>query len=127
MTQRIFVVDDIPDFLELVDDVLTEAGYEVSTFVSAADAVTAARESPPDLIISDLRLGDESGFDFLRSLLRNPETRHVPMLVCTAATMDVEEQEDLPEIRAVPIIYKPFDLREFVARVRELVGNAESS
>ncbi len=121
MAQSIYVVDDIPDFLDLVDDVLTEAGYDVSTFSTAADAVRAIAEDPPDLIITDLRLGEESGFDLLRQVIRDPSTKHVPLLLCTAATMDVEENGNVREIRAVPVIYKPFDIRDFVTQVGRIV------
>lgn len=127
MAERIFIVDDMPDFLELMEDVLSEAGYEVTTFPSTAEAAQAAHTSPPHLIITDLRMGEDNGFDLLRTMQQDPTTRHVPLLVCTAATMDVEERGRAPGIGGVPVIYKPFDLRDFLDRVRGLLEGAPAT
>lgn len=124
MAKRIFVVDDMPDFLELMEDVLSEAGYKVHTFTVGAEAIAAARDVRPDLLITDLRMGEESGFDLLEALRNDPVTRNVPTLLCTAATMDVEEQFQPRGIDDVPVLYKPFDMQQLLARVREIVDRS---
>ena len=121
MAKRIFIVDDIPDFLELMEDVLSEAGYEVHAFTLPSEAAAEARDSRLDLIITDLRVGEESGFDLLRTLLQDPSTASIPMLVCTAATMDVEEHSRPLGVGNIPVIYKPFEMRHLLERVRELL------
>ncbi len=121
MPQRIFVVDDLPDFLELMEDVLSPEGYEIHTFPSVATAVHAAEEIAPDLVITDLRLRGESGFDLLHAFRKQPETRQIPIIVCTAATMDVEEQAEMIPGENVHILYKPFDMSDLLAQVRELL------
>ncbi len=118
------MVDDRPDFLGLMEDVLSDEGYEVSTFLSCAEAVSATAGSRPDLIISDLRLGGESGFDLVRALQSDPVLSGIPILLCTAATLDVEEQIEEPDLN-VPVLYKPFEVDDLLTRVREtLEGRA---
>lgn len=126
MADRIFVVDDLPDFLELMEDVLTDEGYEVSTFPTIAAALAAARASHPDLLITDLRLEGESGLDLVRSLRADPATRAIPVLVCTAATMDIEEQGEAVLSGDLHVLLKPFDMRELVSRVRDILQGAPS-
>lgn len=128
MTQRLFVVDDLQDFLELMEDVLSIEGYEVRAFRSGAEVADAARDASPDLIITDLRIGAESGFDLVSTLRSDPATEHIPVIVCTAATMDVEEQgETMAVHRGVTIVYKPFDMPSFLAQVRALLPDSASA
>ncbi len=115
---HIYVVDDRPDFLGLMEDVLSDEGYEVSTFRCCAEVVDATARSRPDLIISDLRLGDESGFDLLRALQSDAVTSGIPILLCTAATLDIEEHREEPNLN-VPVLYKPFEVDDLLTRVRE--------
>jgi DNA-binding response OmpR family regulator len=121
MAQRVFVVDDLPDFLELMEDVLSLEGYAVRTFPSATEAARAARDNAPNLIITDLRLGAESGFDLVETLRADPATSDVPILLCTAATMDIEEQAGMVEGAGVSVLYKPFEMGDLLARVRGLL------
>ena len=127
MAQRVFVVDDLLDFLELMEDVLSLEGYEVRTFPVASEAARAARDRAPDLLITDLRIGAESGFDLVQTLHGDPSTRDVPILVCTAATMDVEEQGDVVGENGVSVIYKPFEVQELIDRVRDLLRDPPSA
>ncbi len=122
---RIYVVDDRPDFLGLMEDVLSDEGYEVSTFLSCAEVVDATAGSRPDLIISDLRLGDESGFDLMQALQSDPVSSDIPILLCTAATLDIEEHREEPDL-SVPVLYKPFEVDDLLTRVRETLEGRPS-
>lgn len=124
---HIFVVDDLPDFQEFMRDVLTDEGYKVSTFFTASEAAEAAPNVRPDMVISDVRLGEESGFDLLQALVRDPSTRNIPLLLCTAATMDVEEQSHSLGWQHVRVLYKPFDISELLTQVREMLDESRAS
>lgn len=122
MAQRVFVVDDLEDFLELMEDVLSMEGYDVRTFTTAAEAAEAAHNSPPDLIVTDLRIGPESGFDLVNTLRSDPVTQDIPLILCTAAVMDVEEQgEVMAPHTNVSIVYKPFDMPSLLAQIQGLL------
>ncbi len=122
---RIYVVDDLPDFRRLMEDVLYEEGYEVTTFRCCAEVVDAIASRRPDLIITDLRLGAESGFDLLRALQSDPVSSGIPILLCTAATLDIEEHSEEPDL-SVPVLYKPFEVDDLLTRVRETLEGGAS-
>jgi two-component system phosphate regulon response regulator PhoB len=77
MTHRILVVDDEPDITALVAYHLAKAGFRVSTAATGADALKAAREEKPDIVILDLMLPGISGYDILAELRTRDETKDV--------------------------------------------------
>jgi CheY-like chemotaxis protein len=82
--QRILVVDDEPDITALVAYHLAKASYRVTTAANGRDALRAAREERPDLIILDLMLPGLSGYEVLAELRRQEETKDVGVIVLTA-------------------------------------------
>jgi two-component system phosphate regulon response regulator PhoB len=84
MTHRILVVDDEPDITALVAYHLAKAGFRVSTATNGPDALKAAREERPDIVILDLMLPGVSGYDVLAEMRRREETRDVGVILLTA-------------------------------------------
>src|SRR5919108_254385 len=84
MTHRVLVVDDEPDITALVAYHLAKAGYRVSTAANGADALKAAREERPDVVVLDLMLPGASGYDVLAELRRKEETKEVGVILLTA-------------------------------------------
>ena len=83
-THRILVVDDEPDITALVAYHLAKAGYRVATAANGRDALRAAREERPDLVVLDLMLPGASGYDVLTELRRLEETKDLGVIVLTA-------------------------------------------
>jgi len=81
---RILVVDDEPDITALVAYHLAREGYRVTTAGTGADALRAAREERPDLVVLDLMLPGHSGYDVLSELRKREETREIGVLLLTA-------------------------------------------
>ncbi|HTK43236.1 MAG TPA: response regulator, partial [Gemmatimonadales bacterium] len=84
LTHRILVVDDEPDITALVAYHLAKAGHRVSTAANGPDALKAAREERPDVVILDLMLPGVSGYDVLAELRRRDETREVGVILLTS-------------------------------------------
>lgn len=82
--ERILVVDDEEDILELVNYNLAKEGYVVSCVTSGEDALTAAKSTLPDLIILDLMLPGVDGLDVCRILRTDPSTNNIPIVMLTA-------------------------------------------
>ncbi|HEX2719298.1 MAG TPA: response regulator transcription factor [Gemmatimonadaceae bacterium] len=123
--ERVLVVDDEADILALVAYHLAKAGYRVSTASSGADALTAAREEHPALIVLDLMLPGMSGYDVLSRLRGAAETEGVPVLMLTAR----REEED--RIRGLALgaddyLTKPFSPQELVLRVAAILRRARA-
>src|SRR5690554_1068200 len=84
MTHRILVVDDEPDITALVAYHLAKAGHRVSTASSGPEALKAAREERPDIVVLDLMLPGVSGYEVLAELRKREETRDVGVILLTA-------------------------------------------
>jgi len=83
-TQRILVVDDDSDFLELAKLSLELRGFLVQTACTAGQAVYLAVREPPDAVVMDVMMPGADGFEALRSLRDQEETRRIPVFACTA-------------------------------------------
>jgi CheY-like chemotaxis protein len=119
---HILVVNDSVEFLQLMEELLVDEGYEVSLSEYGATARETAKRLGPDLLILDVRLPDMDGFEVLNMLRLDPETRDIPVLLCTAAVRDVQAQEPLLHERGIPVLFKPFDLDELLRTIEEILG-----
>lgn len=114
--ERILVVDDEPDIVALVAYHLARAGYRVSTAASGPDALTAARQERPALVVLDLMLPGLSGYDVLQQLREGEETRAVPVLMLTARREEQDRIRGL-SLGADDYLTKPFSPQELVLRI----------
>jgi DNA-binding response OmpR family regulator len=116
---RAFVVEDDPDFRDLVRDVLERAGWTVDAAEDGFAALSQIRRVIPDLILLDLRMPNLDGGGVL-SLLRSTEVgRRIPVLVMTGARVDDEIRE-----LASAVLVKPFDRADLLREVRRLTERA---
>lgn len=130
MTHRVLVVDDEPDITALVAYHLAKAGYRVSTAANGADALRAAREERPDIVVLDLMLPGVSGYEVLQELRRKEETRDVGVILLTARREETDRIKGL-SLGADDYLVKPFSPQELALRVaavlRRLAAPAVSS
>ena len=125
MAQRILVIDDEPDLLELVRVNLRQAGFEVELAATGSEAIERLRRSPPDLILLDLMLPDLSGTEICRRIRANPDLAHVPIIMLTAKAAEIDRVVGL-ELGADDYVTKPFSPRELVLRVRAVLRRSEA-
>jgi two-component system alkaline phosphatase synthesis response regulator PhoP len=120
MAQRVWVVDDEPLIRAAVLAVLGELGYEARGFGNAEELYTALVQEgiTPDLLVLDQRLPDEFGSTILHSLRERPQYRDIPVIFLTA--ISDEEAGRLTDL--APVVRKPFDFVDFVATVRQQLG-----
>ena len=119
---HILVVNDSSEFLTLMQDVLTDEGYQVTLGEYGGGVRELASRLRPDLIILDVRLPDMTGFEVLNVLRLDPATESIAVLLCTAAVRDVQAQEPLLRERGVPVLFKPFDLDDLLTTIRDILG-----
>ena len=120
MSHRILVVDDEPDITALVAYHLAKAGYRVSTAANGPDALKAAREERPDIVILDVMLPGVSGYDVLAELRRREETRDVGVILLTARREEPDRIRGL-SLGADDYLTKPFSPAELALRVSALL------
>jgi phosphate regulon transcriptional regulator PhoB len=117
MAEKILVVDDEENILELVRYNLEKEGYEVLLARDGAEALEVAQREKPDLIILDLMLPGVDGLEVCRTLRQKS---NVPILMLTAKREETDRVIGL-ELGADDYLTKPFSLRELLARVRAIL------
>lgn len=120
---HILVVDDQPDQLRLLIDILRQAGCRISIAFDGAQAHQRALAISPDLIVMDVRMPRMDGFAACRLLAETPATRDIPIIFLTAADELHERLEGL-DIGAVDYVSKPFEPAEVLARIRVHLSRA---
>ena len=118
--ERILVVDDEEDILELVRFNLAREGYPVICTVSGEDALQIARKEHPDLIVLDLMLPGIDGLDVAKTLKNDPKTRDIAIVMLTAKGEEADIVTGL-ELGADDYVTKPFSPRILVARVKTVL------
>lgn len=115
-SQRVLVVDDEPDITGLVAYHLAKAGYRVTTAASGTEALKAARDERPDLVVLDVMLPGPSGYAVLAELRRRAETKDVGVILLTARREEHDRIKGL-SLGADDYLAKPFSPQELVLRV----------
>jgi len=129
LAERILVVDDEPDLLELVRVNLAEAGFHVDATTSGREVLERVRRSPPDLLVLDLMMPDVTGTDLCRQIRATPELADLPIIMLTAKAEELDRVVGF-ELGADDYVTKPFSPRELALRVRAVLrrgrgGSAE--
>ncbi len=120
MAQRILVIDDERDVLDLVSMTLKKAGFQVSTAETASSALRRVQTSPPSLIILDVMLPEMNGTELCKKLKASPATANIPIIMLSARGDEVDKVLGL-ELGAEDYVTKPFSPRELLLRVKGLL------
>src|SRR5262245_20957774 len=120
MADRVLVVDDEPDLLELVRFHLTQAGFEVETAPDGRRGIEAIRRRRPGLVVLDWMLPDLSGTEVCRQVRSDPQLRDLPILLLTAKAEEVDRVVGF-ELGADDYVTKPFSPRELALRVQAIL------
>jgi two-component system, chemotaxis family, response regulator PixH len=117
----VLVVDDTPSEMELMSHYLREGGYSVISAVSAKEALSKAVELKPDVIVTDVVMPGMSGFELCRNLKRNPETKGVPVILCTSKGQEIDRLWGMKQGADV-YITKPFTRDQLIHAVKSVGG-----
>ena len=121
MTETILVVDDQSSVRQLLQEYLSEQGFQVITASDGQMALYSARHQQPDLVLLDIMMPKMDGYQFLR-LYR--QERQTPVIIITAREEETDAVLGL-ELGADDYIIKPFRMRELTARIRAVLRRAE--
>jgi two-component system phosphate regulon response regulator PhoB len=119
--QKILVVDDEPEAVELVEFNLKQAGFDVATAADGAEALKKTRSLLPSLVVLDLMLPEMDGLEVCKMLRRDPATAAIPIIMLTAKAAEIDRVVGL-ELGADDYLTKPFSPRELVLRVKKLLA-----
>ncbi len=116
----IYIVEDDESIREIESIALKNSNYIVSAFENAKEFYKKLDELVPDLILLDVMLPDESGYDIVRKLRKRPATQEIPIIMVTAKTTEMDMIKGL-DGGADDYIKKPFSIMELITRVKALL------
>ena len=120
--RSIVVVDDDRQLAELMREFLTDEGYRVTVCAHGDQAFAVIRSLLPDLIILDVRMAEIGGLGVLYLLSTDPQTRRIPVLMCTAVSAgEMQPWQDVLDEKGVPILYKPFKLDQLADHIAAML------
>lgn len=116
----IYIVEDDESIREIESIALKNSNYIVSAFENAKEFYKKLDELVPDLILLDVMLPDESGYDIVRKLRKRPATQDIPIIMVTAKTTEKDMIKGF-DGGADDYIKKPFSIMELITRVKALL------
>ena len=116
---RILAVDDTTDNLFIMQAILSEEGYCVTTRSSGLEALAQVEESPPDLLLLDVMMPEVDGYEVTYRIRSNPQLPFIPILLIAADNSTTIA--DGLDLGADDFVYKPIQVNELLARVRSLL------
>lgn len=116
-TSMILVVDDTPQNVQVLSNLLHSAGYGVVAAFNGADALEMAKERQPDLILLDIVMPEMDGFETCKAFKNQEETKNIPILFLSALS-DIGDKVKAFELGGQDYITKPFQQKEVLARVK---------
>jgi DNA-binding response OmpR family regulator len=120
MTKKIMIVDDEPDILFTVGQMLETSGYEVIKAVDGKDCLKKLCEVTPDLVLLDIMMPEINGWDVAARIKENPKWNNIPIIFLTIKgdTMSV----GMGGMVAADYITKPFDIQDLKNRVEKILN-----
>lgn len=124
--EKILLVEDAEDILELVRYHLTKEGYQVSWAISGEEALVAVRQTAFSLIVLDIMLPGLDGLEVCRRLRRDAATAYIPVIMLTAKSEETDMVVGL-EVGADDYVTKPFSPRVLTARIRAALRRSQQT
>ena len=115
--QKILVVDDSKTELHHLNDILSKKGYAVRTAENGEEAMRRLGEDKPDLILMDVVMPGQNGFQLTRAITRDPRFSKVPVIMCTSKNQETDKVWGMRQ-GARDYIVKPVDATELMAKIR---------
>ncbi|MEL6381001.1 MAG: response regulator [Cyanobacteria bacterium J06626_18] len=112
----ILAIDDTPENLQLLSQLLTERGYKVRSVTKGKTALRAAQAAPPDLILLDINMPEMGGYEVCEQLKADQRTREIPVIFISALGETLDKVRAF-QVGGVDFVTKPFQVEEVLARI----------
>jgi twitching motility two-component system response regulator PilH len=117
--KNILIVDDSATDRQFLSELLVKNGYKVSTADSAEDALAKVKQHSPDLVLMDVVMPGQNGFQATRMLTRDASTKHIPVIICTSKTQETDKVWGMRQ-GARDYIVKPINQADLLAKIAAL-------
>ena len=117
--QNILVVDDSPTDRQFLSDMLTKSGFKVSSAASAEEAIAKVKQTKPDLVLMDVVMPGQNGFQATRMLASDEATKHIPIIICSTKGQETDKVWGMRQ-GAKDYIVKPVKQADLLAKIKAL-------
>jgi twitching motility two-component system response regulator PilH len=115
--QKILLVDDSKTELHVLSELLTKKGYKVRTAENGEEALKRLQEEKPDLILMDVVMPGQNGFQLTRAITRDPNFANVPVIICTSKNQETDRVWGMRQ-GARDYVVKPVNPDELLAKIK---------
>ncbi|MGE3271065.1 MAG: two-component system response regulator [Chloroflexota bacterium] len=122
---RVLIIEDEPEILDLIGDLLMLEGYEVHRLRRIPSGLDSVRMLAPDTIVLDLRLPGVGGMELLRLLAADRQLRRTPVVICSGADDLTRVYGPELAVMGCEIVRKPFELEDLIGSVRRAVWSSQ--
>ena len=122
MERSVVVIEDDQGCSDLIAELVQDLGYRVLVHDRVEAALTQVIEQRPSLVVLDVMLSDGNGLSVLRDIRQEPRTQRIPVLLCTAALIDLPGQQGYLVDERTELITKPFHIDQFTTVLHQLLG-----
>jgi diguanylate cyclase (GGDEF)-like protein len=122
---NILLVDDTPNNLRLLSDLLSHQGYKVRSVTNGQTALKACQAKPPDLILLDINMPQMNGYEVCEKLKADEQTREIPVIFLSALDEAIDKVKAFT-VGGVDYISKPFQIEEVLVRVKNQLALREA-
>ena len=117
--ENIIVVDDSPTERYILLEILTKSGYKVVTAASGEEVVAMSKEIMPDLILMDVVMPGQDGFNATRTIAKSAATKHIPIIICSTKGRVTDKIWGMRQ-GAKAYLVKPIKAAELLQKITEL-------
>ena len=117
--KNILVVDDSATDRQYLSDILVKNGYKVTTAENAEEALSKVKQINPDLVLMDVVLPGQNGYQATRTLSRDEATKHIPIIMCTTKGQETDKLWGMRQ-GARDYIVKPASQEDLLAKIKAL-------
>lgn len=114
---KILLVDDSKTELHVLSELLTKKGYKVRTAENGEEALKRLQEEKPDLILMDVVMPGQNGFQLTRAITRDPDFANVPVIICTSKNQETDRVWGMRQ-GARDYVVKPVNPDELLAKIK---------
>ena len=115
--QKILLVDDSKTELHVLSELLTKKGYQVRTAENGEEALRRLQDEAPDLILMDVVMPGQNGFQLTRAITRDPKFANVPVIICTSKNQETDRVWGMRQ-GARDYVVKPVNPEELLAKIK---------
>lgn len=121
--QYILIVDDSPTERHFLSELLSSHGYRVSTAENGEAALASIKTELPHLVIMDVVMPGQNGFQATREISRDPATQHLPIIICSSKNQETDRIWGIRQ-GAREFLVKPVDPTQLLRKIAVLLGPA---